>query len=259
MYVEGLRTIPVLLIDQERAVKTVRFSSPVYIGDPINTTRLWSEMCVDEIICLDISQTRVQLDCRLEQIRSIVDESFVPLAYGGGVNTLGDAEKIFRLGVERVIVGWNGSCSCEIIKDIAGRYGRQAVSCCIDYSRERKLSVRLMRKGKYIVPQEQVFSAMVDAVASGAGEVILQCVDRDGMMEGLDPMIKNVANKFTTPVVLLGGTGDLSDVREIHEHGLSVASGSLFVYFNRERQVLVGNPLMEQTAETLEPVLPHVS
>lgn len=242
------RIFPVLTIDSGLAVKTSKFSSPRYIGDPINTVRLWSALCVDEIVCLDISQDRRTLEERLDEIAGIVNESFVPLAFGGGVKSLDNAESLFQLGIEKVVIGWHGSNTVSLLENIAAQFGSQAVSCCIDYSYFASKLKRTLAS-KNIVDALEVNSILHELSQSKVGEIIVQCVDRDGQMNGFDLLkASEIRPLVSVPLVLLGGGGDLKDVSEVHKLGCAAACGSMFMFRGKSAQVLIGNPFL--TTET---------
>lgn len=204
---------------------------------------MWSELCVDEIMCLDISERRASMAERIRDIASIVEEAFVPLSYGGGVDTVESAEMLLQLGIEKIVIGWEGTDSLELIASVASRYGSQAVCCCVDYSRSSSEIAELSARGKYVIGAEHVSEVVRVIGSSGAGEVVVQCVNRDGTMSGFDRAIVGPELASTViPVVILGGIGGVEDVNEIHGLGFSAAAGSLFCLRGRTSQVLIGNP-----------------
>lgn len=240
------RVISFLTIDNGSAVKTRRFESPTYIGDPVNTVRLWSEMCVDEIACVDISERRAPVSERTNEISAMVDEAFVPLSIGGGIASLYDAESLFGLGIEKVILGWSASRTLSLADAIATRYGSQAVSCCIDYTYVGTQIVTLGNRGKEVVEAREVAKIVRSLSASGIGEFIVQCVDRDGEFCGYDlQLAAEVFREAKSPVVVLGGCGDVGDVTNAHRIGCAAAAASVFVFRGKTRQVLIGNPFRD--------------
>lgn len=241
------RVFPVLTICDGVAVKTRKFSSSIYLGDPVNTVRLWSEMCVDEIVCLDISEYRQTADQNLKGISAIVNESFVPLSYGGGIKSVAFAEKLFGLGIEKVVIGWEGPDSLLLIEEIALQFGNQAVACCIDYSYSDFAINSLQIRGKRVVVRaDKVLDVVSQLSYARAGEIIVQCVDRDGEQCGYDlQILSEIQGAVSTPLVLLGGAGSLSDVHAVHELGISAAASSLYVLRGKSYQVLIGNPFLD--------------
>lgn len=240
------RTFPVLTIDDGDAVKTRKFHDPVYIGDPVNTVRLWSEMCVDEIVCLDITEQRRPLSERIETISAIVNEAFVPVSFGGGIDSFDSADRIIGLGIEKVVLGWAGASTRELLDAIASRHGAQAVSCCIDYSGDSSTRRELAKRGKAVVLRAEVSSIVRSLSFGGVGEVILQCVDRDGQFSGYDiELAKSISSESPVPVVLLGGAGSSGDFDSAHKIGCSAAAGSLYVFRGKSSQVLIGNPVFD--------------
>lgn len=241
------RVFPVLTLCDGDAVKTRRFSSPIYLGDPVNTVRLWSDMCVDEIVCLDISRNRQPLDQIVDELSGIVNEAFVPLSFGGGIKSCAAAKRIFDLGIEKVIVGWEGSNSLELLEEIAGQFGSQAVSCCIDYSYSDLALDNLQAQGKTHVVHAVTVPAIVNQVSNArVGEIVVQCVDRDGELSGYDlELAMKIRGAVSVPLVLLGGAGNVSDVQAVHNLGCSAAASSLYSLRGKSREVLIGNPFLD--------------
>jgi cyclase len=238
------RIMPVMLVENRRAVKTKRFSHPVYIGDPVNTTRIFSEKGVDELIVLEISSRPVSKILDFEFISRIAEEAFMPLAVGGGITTSSDAKKLFDLGIEKVILGWEGSDSLRLVSEIADIYGVQAVAVCVDVSRDKRLSKQCHKNKKYVEHSSASVSVLRQIQDSGGGEVILQSVDFDGMMNGMDyELIEEVSKSISAPIVALGGAGCLEHlVRALDCGANAVASGSTFVFHNSDRAVLLNYP-----------------
>lgn len=234
-----------LTIDDGVAVRTKRFRPSIYIGDPGNAVRLWSDMCVDEIVCLDISERRSPIKERIDGIAAIVEEAFVPVSYGGGIDTVESARMLFDLGIEKIVLGWQGPESLSLLESVASRYGGQAVCCCIDYSRSASEIATLISRGKYVIGADHVSDIVQVVGNSDVGEVIIQCVDRDGTMSGFDmAIVSPELASVRIPLVMLGGAGRPEDVHAIHRLGLSAAAGSLYCLRGMTSQVLIGNPFL---------------
>jgi cyclase len=233
--VRSTRVIPALLLRGRDLVKTTRFADPVYIGDPINTVRLFSEKGADELAVLSIDPTRKRPD--LEHLAELASECFMPVGYGGGLRTPDDCAAIFDLGMEKVILREALVDGARTVTEVASAYGSQAVCACIDYH----------GTGAQARPWGQdgtLRDVVARAVDAGAGEVLLQSIDRDGTMSGYDTeAVELVSGECPVPVVALGGAAGRPDLAAARAAGASaVAAGSMFVFHGRRRAVLVTYP-----------------
>lgn len=249
------RVIPVLLMDEGQLSKTTRFSSPRYVGDPVNTVRIFSEKGADELVVLDVGAGPAGREPDLAALATLAAEAFMPLAYGGGIRSLEHAEAVLDLGVEKVILGAAAVEQLDVLHRIAARSGVQSVVACIDYT-ERSLG-----RGQRVVTGRGKIHHDVDPVTqalrcveAGAGEILLQSVQRDGTQGGYDlDTIRRVGSAVPVPVIACGGAGSLADLQAGIGAGASaVAAGSMFTFYGRHRAVLITYP-SEDTLETLLP------
>lgn len=242
------RFMPCLLLQNGSLVKTVRFSDAAYIGDPINAIRIYNELEVDELVFLDILATPEQRRPSLQTLREIASECFMPVAYGGGVRTIGDMAEIFRVGVEKVVVNTHAIEHPDFVTEAARRFGSQSIVASIDARRTaRGLEVFTHggRNGTGLDPAT-VARRMAEA---GAGEIFLTSIDRDGTMTGYDiELIRTCVAAVAVPVIASGGAGTVADLGQaIREGGAAaVAAGSMVVYFGRNRAVLINVPEKEE-------------
>ena len=239
------RVIPCLLIERGRLVKTVRFGAPKYVGDPINAVRIFNEKEVDELVLLDISATRDRRGIDFDLLGQIVSEGFMPIAYGGGVSSLEDAARLFHLGVEKVVFNSAAVASPDLVKSASERFGAQSVVVAVDVKRglfgANAVYVECGRKKARVGLAEHLL-AMQEA---GAGEIIVNSIDRDGTQAGYDlELLKQAVSKVSVPVVALGGAGSLVDLKAAQtQAGVSaMAAGSLFVFHGPNRAVLIQYP-----------------
>lgn len=239
------RVIPCLLVRGNGLVKTIKFKDPIYIGDPVNTIRIFSDKEADEIVVLDIDASREGREPNYELIYEMAGEAFMPLAYGGGVRTLEQARRLIRSGVEKIVINSAATETTEVIRAIADVFGSQAVIGAVD--------VKKTLLGRYsVVTRSATFETklildkhVVNLVAAGAGEILINNVDRDGMMAGYDiSLIRNVTQLVNVPVIACGGAGSVEHLTQgIREGAASaVAAGSMFVFHGRHRAVLVNYP-----------------
>lgn len=244
------RVIPTLLIDADgRLVKTVKFAKRDYIGDPINAVRIFNNKEVDELVLFDIDATRKGYEPDYEHIADIVGEAFMPVAYGGGLRTMTQIERVYKTGIEKVILSSSLLDGEDLIREAAARWGAQAVTVCLPVGAKlwSKPKVRLAGGQKAISGSlEEVAAA---AVAAGAGEIIVYSIDRDGTFEGYDhDLLSPIAAALGVPVVTSGGARDVADLaRAVREtRCAAVAAGSLFVYRAKGQGVLINYPSRDQ-------------
>jgi cyclase len=245
------RVMPCLLLRGHGLVKTRRFMDPVYIGDPVNAGRIFSEKDVDELVLLDIDASREQRDPDYELIAEIAGECFMPVAYGGGIRTLAQVRRLIRSGVEKVVVNSAACESTEVIRAAADVFGSQAVVGAVDVRKPLLGGWRVMaRSGS--VDTGLALDAHVRALElAGAGELLVNHIDRDGTMLGFDlDLIRRVAALVGVPVVACGGAGSVEHLRQaVLEGGASaVAAGSLFVFHGRHKAVLINYPSAAELA-----------
>lgn len=242
-----IRVIPVLLLHNRGLVKSVKFKNYKYVGDPINAVRIFNEKEVDEICILDITATRQKRGPDQEHIAEIVSEAFMPLSYGGGVADLGQAEKLFYNGVEKIVLNNSAVHRHDLIRQISDRYGRQSVLVSIDHKAGWLGSGSAYTlNGEEKIGKDPVTLAQ-EAEQLGAGEILLNSIDRDGTYTGFDlKMIEKVSSAVGVPLVACGGAGSVEDFRRAVDAGASaVAAGSMFVFQRPHNAVLISYPMQE--------------
>lgn len=236
------RLIPVLQLDRNRRlVKTLRFGERVYVGDPFNVVRLFNEKEVDEICIVDIDASVDGRAADAGFISELASECFMPLSYGGGINRKAPIDVLARNGVEKFVIG-SVDDDIDFVSGLAADLGRQAVVSCIDYRADGRVYTRSGTKMRPRTPLDQA-RMMVDA---GAGEIVLQSIDRDGTRGGMDlAMISAVSHQLDVPLVALGGASNVDHLSEALDAGASAAaSGSAFTFIGRLRAVLINYPTL---------------
>lgn len=243
----GRRVIPCLLIREGGLYKTIRFSDPQYVGDPVNVVRIFNDKEVDEILVLDIGATRSgRIDFSL--IEDFASECFMPLCYGGGIRSMDEARRLFALGVEKISLNTAAVETPQLVKEIADTFGSQSVAVSIDVKRTRFRGTSVViRNGTSRTSLSPVDHAQA-VEALGAGEILLTSVDREGTRNGYDlELIREVAAAVDIPVVAHGGAGDISDLADAFGAGASaVAAGTLFVLQGPHRAVLISYPSQKE-------------
>lgn len=242
------RVIPVLLLRNKGLVKSVQFDKTKYIGDPINAVKLFNDKEVDELVFLDIDASKQQRKPDFEYIKSIASECFMPLGYGGGISTMDDINKLFSLGVEKVIINSNALNNLELIKESSAVYGNQSIVVSVDVQKNLFGKYQLFSHSKIKHKQVDLFQYVKDAQQAGAGEIMVNSVDKDGMMTGYDlKLIQRLSSILTVPLVITGGAGNLHHLREAVDAGASaVAAGSLFIYHGPHKAVLINYPTSQE-------------
>lgn len=244
------RVIPCLLLSPSRGglVKTLKFGKPKYVGDPINAVRIFNEKEVDELLVLDIDATREGRGPDFAAIEELASECFMPLCYGGGIRSADDARTLFSLGVEKVALQSAVLRSPEIVGEIAGWAGEQAVVVSIDVKRSWLGKPQVHSSAGIKLASSDWRETVRKAVASGAGEILLNAVDRDGTMAGPDlQLIREASSIADIPLVAIGGVSSLADIRAATDAGASaVAAGAYFVFQGPHRAVLITYPRYEE-------------
>ena len=239
------RVIPCLLLKGEGLVKTTNFTNPKYIGDPINAVKIFNDKEVHELVFLDITASIEKRSLRLDYISDIASECFMPLGYGGGIKTVKQAEDIFNQGVEKVIINSYAIENPSFVHELADLFGSQSIVVSIDVKKNFFGNYQTYTySGKTKTRWDPVTWAK-EAERLGAGEIFLNSIDRDGMMNGYDiPLIKSVSASVSIPVIACGGAGKVEDFgTAVHDGGASaVAAGSMFVYYGKHRAVLINFP-----------------
>lgn len=240
------RIIPCLLVKNGGLVKTVQFGNPKYVGDPVNAVRIFNEKEVDELIVVDIDATAQNREPDYRLIKNIAAECRMPLCYSGGVTTVDQIQRIISLGVEKVAMSAAAIRNPKLISEAAERVGSQSVVVVMDVKtsgifRRYEIFTHNGTKATGLNPVE--FAKKAETL--GAGEIVINSIDRDGTMKGYDlNLVAQVREVTTRPLTMLGGAGSLEDIADLVQknHIIGVAAGSLFVFKGRYKAVLINYP-----------------
>lgn len=239
------RVIPVLLLQGTGLVKSIQFKNHSYIGDPINAVKIFNDFKADELVFLDISASKEKRLISLEFIKNVGEEANMPFAVGGGIKTIKDIQDVIASGAEKVIISSTAIRNPTFIKEASDTFGSSTIVVCIDVKKtffggERVWTLNGTKASKY-EPKE--FAKLMED--NGAGEIIIQSISCDGKMSGYDiELIKKISNRVTLPVIALGGAGNMYDLKQAFKKGYAngLAAGSLFVYQNKMKGVLINYP-----------------
>lgn len=249
------RIIPILLLADSGLVKTTKFQKPVYIGDPINALRVFNDKEVDEIAILDITAWRTRRGPDLDRVAELSSECFMPLGYGGGIQNMDQIRALLRSGVEKVILNTAVHASPMIVTQAADAAGSQSVVVSMDVKRNWLGQYRVHVAGGTVNTGVDPIQWARKAVSLGAGEIVVNSVDRDGTRNGYDlELVRQVSSSVTVPVVALGGAGTLNDISQAIAAGAhAAAAGSMFVFHGKHRAVLITYPTQDQIRRALCP------
>lgn len=242
------RIVPVLLMHKGGLYKTVQFAKPKYVGDPLNAVRIFNEKEVDELMVVDIDATREGREPDYTVVRNLAAECRMPLCYGGGIQSVEQFQRLISVGVEKVAVSSAAVNDLTLVSQAAQRVGRQSVVVVVDVRREGALWRVYTHNGTRRSDRE-VTGLVRDADSAGAGEIVVNSIDNDGLMKGFDLELARAVRAATTrPLTVLGGAGKLADIEGLaREFGvIGAAAGSLFVFKGVYRAVLINYPRRDE-------------
>jgi len=233
------------LLKEQGLVKTVKFAYPNYLGDPVNAVKIFNEKEVDELCVLDIEASKEEKKPDFEFLERIASEAFMPLSYGGGISCLEDIKKIFHIGFEKVVLNTIFVEKPELVQEAAAYAGSQSIVVSIDVKKNLFKGYTAFIKGGTVKTEKEPYILAKMAESIGAGEILVNSIDRDGTMKGYDlELIKEITKCVGIPVIACGGAGGIDDLKAALTEGgaHAVAAGSMFVYYGRKKAVLINTP-----------------
>lgn len=239
----SIRVIPSLLLHKGGLVKSIKFKDYNYIGDPINAVRIFNEKEVDEIVIIDIDASRENRGPDISRIEEIASEAFMPLSYGGGITKLDEVKALFYCGVEKVIINKSAHSHPSLISEASRIFGNQSVIVSIDTKKHwlsgYKVCIDNGKKSLSVKPED--FAKQMEDL--GAGEILLNNIDRDGTFQGYDTeLIEKVSSAISIPLIALGGARNITDFKLACNAGASaVSAGSMFVYMDESKDSILIN------------------
>ena len=239
------RVIPCLLLHKNGLYKTIKFKKPNYIGDPLNAIKIFNDKEVDEIIFLDIDATINKQEPNYKLIEDIASECFMPLCYGGGVKNVEQMKKIYSLGVEKISLSSVSITNPSLITEAKDIFGSQSVIVTIDVKKDfwgkEKVFINNGKKNTKI----DILTHCKEMERLGAGEIVINSIDRDGVMKGFDiELLKKIKDEINIPIVALGGAGKYEDISNVFKQTniSAVGVGSMFIYQGALNGVLINYP-----------------
>lgn len=250
------RVIPILLLKGQGLVKSVKFKDYRYIGDPINAVKIFNDLKADELVFLDIIASKEKRTISLDFVKNVGDEANMPFAVGGGIRTIEDIKKIINAGAEKVIINTFAIENPNFIRQASDVFGSSSIVVSIDVKKmlfgKKQVYVLGGSKSTGIEPID--FAKKMEE--KGAGEIIINAIDHDGVMEGYDlELVRKISKAVTIPVVAAGGAGSLCDFGSAVNSSFAsaVSAGSLFVYHGRRKAVLINYPTFEEISNIFVP------
>ena len=242
----NFRIIPVVLISGSDVVKGVKFKERKYVGDPINTVKIFNDKYVDELCVLDVHASKGGHSPNFTLLREIASQAFMPLSYGGGLHNFSDVKGIFNAGFEKCILNSCNYNNLGLIEETATTFGSQSVACSVDFRRSSvsKSPVLYSMSGS-TKHKFSILDFCLRLQDSGAGEIIVSAIDKDGTRSGLDIEIyREIRERLTIPLVASGGASSLEDILNLkNEVNISaVAVGDLFTFYGKRKSVLINYP-----------------
>lgn len=226
------RIIPIQLLLDGRLVKTANFDTWRDVGDPVKSSQVYNSQNADELIFLNIARSGSDIRPMAKLISEVSRVSFMPLAVGGGIRTFDDIEFLIKNGADKVVINTAAYDSPELITQAADAFGTQAVVVSIDAKWNPET-------GKYRLASDcgrcyrdvYIEKHIRDVESCGAGEILVQSIDRDGTMRGFDiPLIQAAMKAASVPVIGCGGSGNYDDLKDafMQTDVSALACGSLF-------------------------------
>lgn len=244
----GVRVIPCLLLKGRGLVKTVNFSNPKYVGDPVNAVKIFNEKEADELVFLDITATVENRKPNFSFLKDIASECFMPFAYGGGIRDIDDIYRLFKLGVEKVIINSYVLEDMNFIKNASDIFGSQSIVVAVDVKRNIFGKYNVYSNSGRVKHSVNILEYVKKIERNGAGEIFVNSIDRDGTMRGYDlNILKQITEIVNVPVVACGGAGTFEDLELAIDNGVSAAAaGSLFVFHGPHKAVLITYPSQDK-------------
>ncbi|AXT61835.1 glycosyl amidation-associated protein WbuZ [Aquimarina sp. AD10] len=249
------RIIPCLLLRDSGLVKTIKFKNSTYIGDPINAVKIFNEKEVDELVFLDIDATNDRKEPPYQLIHDIATECFMPFCYGGGIKTIDQIRRLIASGAEKVAINSEAFYNPQFVQEAAVVFGSSTIVVSIDYKKNLFGKQMVYVNGGRKSTKKDPLTYALEMEKLGAGELFLNSIEKDGMMNGYDiDLIKKISEEVSIPVIACGGAGELNDFKNAFKEGKAsaVAAGSLFVFQGKKRGVLISYPDPKEIKEIIK-------
>ena len=243
------RIIPIILINNNRVVKGVNFRNHIYIGDPINTVKLFNDKKVDEIILLNICENKHFSKRFLTQLKNIFQESSVPVTYGGGIKNIKQIKKIINIGCEKISINDSAITNPRLITEAAKILGSQSVVVSIDVKKIGEQFIVFRKNGTTKTNLDLV--EYVKTIQNyGAGEILITSIDNEGLMKGYNnQIIRKIKSFVKIPIIINGGAGSFDHIKNALkiDQNLNFACSSFFIFATKNKGILINYPFSKQS------------
>lgn len=236
------RVIPILLVKNNQLVKSTKYNNHSYVGDPINIIKIFNEKEVDEIIVLDIEKTITGEDLNYELIESLASECFMPLTYGGGIKNIQQAEKLFSIGIEKIILNSVNFKDLDLMRQISKKFGSQSIIAAIDLNKNFFNKIYLFDWVKKKKINLDINNHIHKCINYGAGELLINFVFKEGTLSGFDPkLLKFLDRNISIPLIINGGINSLKNIQEclVCDQIDAIGVGAFFIYYGPHKAVLI--------------------
>jgi cyclase len=225
------RVIPIIQISKRELVKTVNYKNPKYIGDPLNAIKIFNEKRVDELMIIDINAAKRKSKIDFEYIEELCSECFMPIGYGGGIESMEDIKRLFTLGIEKIIVNSLIFTNPTLIENAIKQYGAQSIVASIDINKHwfTKKMVPYIKSATQKINME-LHSYIQYCLKMGVGEIIFNNIEREGTFKGYDiELIDLFIKGLKIPTVINGGANNFHNLITAKKAGAdALAAGSFF-------------------------------
>lgn len=246
------RVIPCLLLQGKGLVKGIKFKDHRYVGDPMNAIQIFNAKEVDELFFLDITATKENRIPPIDLIERIADQCLTPFCVGGGIKTVKEIKSILSAGAEKVCLNTYAFENPKLIREASDTFGAQCIAVSIDYKKNWLGKYEVFTRCGSKSVSKDLFGIVKEVESKGAGEIILNSIDKDGTMEGYDfDLIKNISETVAVPVIAMGGAGTNEHLKQVLSEGKAsaAAAGSMFVFHGKRRAVLIKYPDINESKE----------
>ena len=250
----AIRIIPCLDVADGRVVKGVNFQNLVDAGDPVELARYYAENGADEVTFLDISASKDDKKTIIDVVKKTAEAVFVPLTVGGGIRSVEDVDLLLRAGADKVSINTSAISNPDLINAISKRFGSQVLVMSID---ARRTNEKFAVSGFEVTTHGGSKSAGLDALAwtkqaveRGAGEVLLNSMDKDGTKDGFDlELISLIKKNISVPLIASGGAGKVSDFAPAVKAGADALLAASIFHF---QEVSINQVKAELKANNIE-------
>ncbi len=238
------RLIPVLLIQNRKLVKSIKFKKHNYLGDPINAVKIFSTKTVNELIIVDIEASR-KSKIDMDYLYMIADECFIPLTYCGGVDNLKQMEEIYKIGFEKIAIDSALFSNRDLLENAIKEFGSSSIVVSITIKKDLFGRYKIYDYVRNSFRKQSFFEFLNYVQTMDPGEIFLNNASYDGLMVGYDrAFVKSIAPNIQVPFTVCGGAGEIKDAYDILSLNevTGAAAGSIFVYSSRNKGIMINYP-----------------